>query len=87
MLGDVYGRHAGSVAGYPYSAALAHADITWDAATLDKWLAGPQNLVPGAEMPFSLPDAIRRRDIIAYLQSLKPKTAGQTERAAATHPG
>jgi cytochrome c oxidase assembly protein Cox11 len=70
MLGGVIGRRAGSVSGYPYSAALARAGITWDAASLDKWLTSPQDLVPGAQMPFRLPDAVRRRDLIAYLQTL-----------------
>ena len=72
MLDGVVGRRAGSVPGYPYSTALAQAGITWDADTLDKWLAGPQHFIPGAEMPFSLPDAVRRRDVIAYLETLKP---------------
>jgi cytochrome c oxidase assembly protein subunit 11 len=70
LLGGVVGRRAGSVPGYPYSAALARSGVTWNAATLDKWLAGPQHFIPGAEMPFSLPDAISRRDVIAYLATL-----------------
>ncbi len=78
MLDGVVGRRAGSVPGYPYSTALAQAGITWDADSLDKWLAGPQHFIPGAEMPFSLPDAVRRRDVIAYLETLKPaRTTGQ----------
>lgn len=71
-LAGVVGRKAGSVPGYPYSAALAHAGVVWTADTLDKWLAGPQHFVPGALMPFSLPDAARRQDIIAYLKTLPP---------------
>jgi cytochrome c oxidase assembly protein subunit 11 len=73
-LAGVVGRAAGSVAGYPYSAALAHAHIVWDAQTLDRWLENPQALVPGALMPYRLPDALRRRDIIAYLNTLEPST-------------
>ncbi|MGH7153078.1 MAG: cytochrome c oxidase assembly protein [Acetobacteraceae bacterium] len=70
-LGGLIGRQAGTVPGYPYSEALAHADFTWTAATLDKWLAGPQAFVPGTQMPYSLPDPVRRHDIIAYLETLK----------------
>ena len=70
-LDGVVGREAGSVGGYPYSAALAHAHIVWSAATLDKWLANPRGFVPGALMPLSVPDEVRRRDIIAYLETLK----------------
>ena len=73
-LEGVVGRAAGSVNGYPYSAALAHAHVVWDAATLDKWLANPRGFIPGATMPFSLPDEVRRRDIIAYLETLKRNT-------------
>jgi cytochrome c oxidase assembly protein Cox11 len=88
MLDGVVGRRAGSVPGYPYSTALAQAGITWDADTLDKWLAGPQHFIPGAQMPFSLPDAVRRRDVIAYLQTLKPgRTTGQATAPANPHPG
>jgi cytochrome c oxidase assembly protein subunit 11 len=71
-LAGIVGRPAGSVPGYPYSAALARADVVWDEQTLDRWLENPQALVPGALMPYRLPDATRRRDIIAYLKTLKP---------------
>jgi len=74
-LQGVVGRRAGSVPGYPYSTALAQSGIAWDAASLDKWLAGPQHFIPGATMPFSLPDAVRRRDMIAYLETLTPGAA------------
>jgi len=78
-LAGVVGRAAGSVVGYPYSSALAHADLVWTPETLDHWLENPQALVPGALMPYRLPDAIRRRDIIAYLKTLRP--AIQTKQA------
>jgi cytochrome c oxidase assembly protein subunit 11 len=70
-LDGVVGREAGSVNGYPYSAALAHAHIVWSAATLDKWLADPRGFIQGSTMPLSVPDAVRRQDIIAYLETLK----------------
>lgn len=64
----VYGRKAGSVAGYAYSAALKKAHIVWNAATLDRWLQNPGALVPGTRMVFRLPDVQKRADIIAYLR-------------------
>lgn len=79
-LGGIVGRVAGSVAGYPYSTALAHSGIVWSKQTLDAWLAGPQKDVPGALMPVSVPDAATRRDIIAYLATL----GGRTETAGGT---
>src|SRR6476469_9424877 len=35
-LAGVYGRTAASARGYPYSAALKQAGLTWDDATLDR---------------------------------------------------
>ena len=72
-LGDVFGRKAGTVPKYPYSAALANSGITWTEAALDKWLTGPQADVPGALMPMSVANPVMRRDIIAYLRSLQEK--------------
>jgi cytochrome c oxidase assembly protein subunit 11 len=86
-LDGVVGRVAGSVPGYPYSAALAHAGITWDADKLDKWLAGPQRFIPGALMPMSVADAARRRDIIAYLATLKPRVSTGQATTPAQPPG
>jgi cytochrome c oxidase assembly protein subunit 11 len=71
-LDGVVGRQAGSIAGYPYSSALAQSHVVWNAATLDKWLTNPRGFIPGATMPLSIPDEVRRRDIIAYLETLKP---------------
>ncbi len=69
-LRTVIGRHAGSIAHYPYSQALASSNITWSPATLGPWLKNPRQDVPGALMPMSVPDPATRRDVIAYLQSL-----------------
>ena len=70
-LAGVVGRVAGSVAGYPYSPALKAAGFTWTPAQLDAWLSGPQVLVPGAEMPMRISDEQTRRDIVAYLKTVR----------------
>ena len=67
----VVGRHAGSVEDYNYSQALKNSGLTWDAATLDRWLTNPSVLVPGTKMYFKLDDPQARADIIAYLGQLK----------------
>ena len=67
----VVGRRAGTVAEYAYSPALRASGLIWDAATLDRWLTNPQDLVPGTKMYFSLSDPQKRADIIAYLQLQK----------------
>jgi cytochrome c len=67
----VVGRRAGSVPGYAYSAALKRSGIVWTPAELDRWLSGPQALVPGAKMYFSVANPRNRADIIAYLAQQK----------------
>lgn len=67
-LRGVYGRKAGSVAGYKYSDALHHAEVTWDEATLDKWLTDPDALIPDNDMEFHVAKADERAGIIAYLR-------------------
>ena len=64
----VFGRRAGSLAGYAYSDALKNAGFAWDAASLDKWLTDPEKLLPGQRMGYSVPDAQDRADLIEYLK-------------------
>jgi cytochrome c len=67
----VVGRPAGSIADYNYSPALKNSGLTWDEATLDRWLTNPSDLVPGTKMFFKIDDAQSRADVIAYLKDLK----------------
>jgi cytochrome c len=64
----VFGRKAGSVPDYDYSAALKAADIVWSETTLDQWLTNPQALVPGTKMMFSVSSAQDRADVIEFLK-------------------
>jgi cytochrome c len=70
-LANVVGRRSGTEAGYSYSPAMAHAHVTWDSDSLDKFLGNPQGLVHGTKMFVSVPVAQQRQDIIAYLDTLK----------------
>ena len=70
-LAEVYGRKAGSVAGFTYSAGLKKSGVTWDEATLEKWLSDPDRMVPDNNMSFSVPKATERQDLIAYLKQKK----------------
>jgi cytochrome c len=70
-LRGAFGRAAGRVAPFPYSDALKGARVTWDDATLDKWLTDPESVVPGNDMSFRLDNASERADIIAYLKQLR----------------
>lgn len=70
-LKDVVGRRAGSVPSFEYSKALKDAKLSWDPATLDRWLTDTDTVVPGNDMTFRVPKAEERAAIIAYLKSLK----------------
>jgi cytochrome c len=67
-LAGVFGRKAGSVSGFAYSAGLKNSGVTWTEATLEKWLSDPDLMVPDNNMSFSVPKAEERRDLIAFLK-------------------
>lgn len=67
-LSGVMGRKSASVDGYSYSTAMKGANLTWDAATLDRYLSDPAKVVPGNKMPFpGLKTDHDRADVIAYI--------------------
>lgn len=71
-LFGIVGRQTGSVPGFHYSPANQNAHLTWDAATLDKYLQSPRTVVPGTTMTYGgLKDDTKRADLIAYLATLK----------------
>ena len=70
-LGGVYGKAAASVPSFAYSDGLKNARITWNAESLDNWLTDPDKLVPDNDMSFRLENADERREIIAYLRTMK----------------
>ena len=76
QLGGIVGRSAGSTPGFAYSPALRQAGLRWSVDNLNRWLAGPQQLVPGARMPIRVEDATIRRDIIAYLAAQARQASG-----------
>ena len=69
MHRGLFGRAAGSVAGFAYSEAMKNSGIVWDEATLDDFLAHPRQTVPGTKMTYAgIADAQERADLIAYLK-------------------
>ena len=64
----VFGRKAGAIKAYDYSAAVRDSRVVWDARTLDRWLAGPEQLIPGQRMNYSVAEPADRADLIAYLR-------------------
>jgi cytochrome c len=67
-LAGVYGRKAGSVAGFAYSPGLKNSGITWTDATLERWLSDPDLVVKDNNMSIGVPKAEERRDLIAFLK-------------------
>ena len=67
-LRGVFGRKAGSVPGFKYSAGFATADFTWDADRLNAWLTKPQSVIPGAVMAYSQANPDTRKTIIDWLK-------------------
>jgi cytochrome c len=71
-LAGVVGRKAGSREDFRYSRALTRSGITWDESSLDAFLKGPEQFVPGTRMPFEgIASDAERAAIIQYLKSLR----------------
>lgn len=75
-LAGIVGAKAGRHADFGYSAAMKKAaqdGLTWDAATLQRWLARPAAVVPGTSMAYanSLSDA-EMKALMAYLAAQSP---------------
>jgi cytochrome c len=70
-LAGIVGSKSGTVPGFDFSPAMKNADVTWDDASLDKFLANPTGFVHGTKMFVNLPNETDRQNVIAYLNTLK----------------
>jgi cytochrome c len=71
-LAGVFGKKAGTTEGFKYSDAHKASGLTWDEATLGKYLADPKGTVPGNKMAFAglkKPEDVAA--VVAYLKTLK----------------
>ncbi len=69
-LFGVVGRKAGVVPAFTYSPAMKASGLTWDEATIDRFITKPQAAVPGTRMSFAgVSDAAKRAEIIAWLNT------------------
>ncbi|GGJ11009.1 c-type cytochrome [Neoroseomonas lacus] len=70
-LHGIFGRRAGSIDGFRYSApmrAKAAEGLTWDEPTLRAYIANPKAIVPAGSMSFpGLRNEQQVNDLIAYL--------------------
>jgi cytochrome c len=70
-LFGLVGRKTASVPDFHYSDGNKAAGLTWDEATLDRFIAAPRGVVPGTTMAYAgLKDDQKRHDLIAYLATL-----------------
>ena len=70
-LHGFYGKKAGQK-DFKYSKGFKAAGLTWDDATLDKWITNPRKLVKGTKMLFpGLRNEKQRADLIAYLKTVQ----------------
>jgi cytochrome c len=67
-LHGVFGRKAGSVEGFDYSAAMKNSGIVWDDETLTKYLRDPRGAIPGNKMAFpGIKNDEEMANLLAYL--------------------
>jgi len=68
-LHKVVGRKAGSLPDYAFSGAMKEAGFVWDEDKLDRFIANPDEVVPGNSMkPYGgLASSDDRKKIIAFL--------------------
>jgi cytochrome c len=68
-LNGLFGRKAGTIAGYNYTDANKNSGLTWDEATFREYIKDPKAKIPGTKMIYAgLKDEQRTNDLIAYLQ-------------------
>lgn len=70
-LHGLFGRRAGTVQDYSYSAILSGSEIVWSAATIDALFdQGPDHYIPGTKMPMQrIVQPADRDDLIDYLRT------------------
>ncbi|WP_323047033.1 PQQ-dependent sugar dehydrogenase, partial [Paraburkholderia sp.] len=79
-LVGVLGRRAGSLPNFSFTNALSGSGLTWNSTSLERFLTNPTAIAPGTTMPVSVADSSDRRNLIAYLSTLK--LPAQASRAA-----
>jgi len=71
-LWGVVGRRIAGAPDYVYSDALRSRQGHWDRATLDRFLASPQEFAPGVNMTSGgVRDATDRKAVLDFLETLK----------------
>ncbi len=79
QLNGVFGRAAGAIEGFRYSAGLERegaAGLIWTFETLDAYIENPRALVSRTRMNFrGIKDPVQRADLLAYLRTFSDNPA------------
>ena len=68
-LHGLFGRKAGALGDFVYSPAMKTSGVTWDDATLAKYLREPKTFIPGNRMAFpGIKSDKEMGDLLAYLK-------------------
>jgi cytochrome c len=73
VLNGVVGRRAGTYPSFRYSSALRKSGLTWDEATLARYLRAPDQVLPGTKMVFA--GITNEKDLLDVIAYLKQQTA------------
>ena len=69
QLNGLFGRTAGTVDGYSYSAANKNSGITWDEAVFAEYIKDPRAKIPGTKMVFAgIKNEKEIADLTAFLK-------------------
>ena len=69
LLNGLFGRKAGTVPGYSYSAQNRDSGITWDEAVFAEYIKDPKAKIPGTKMAFAgIKNDKEIADLTAYLK-------------------
>lgn len=81
QLNDLFGRSAGAVDGFRYSAgfkAAADDGLLWENSTLDQFVADPKSVIARNRMRFAgLKDPQDRLDVLAYLRQFSAEAGAE----------
>jgi cytochrome c2 len=70
-LAGVFGAKSAHAEGFDYSPAMQSANLTWNEATLNRFLENPREVVPGTTMAYAgLKNPQQRQAVIDYLKGL-----------------
>ena len=70
-LFGIVGHPAGTVPNFKYTDANKNSGLTWDTATLDRYLVAPKAVIPKTSMSYmGQKDEQKRHDLLAYLATL-----------------